>query len=83
MRRSRIRLPTWSSIAAVDRPLFGFAILFTRPNLPATSDRGGVSILQRDNSRRIPIVQRSGQIRRIKGTPMTTTINDNGNPNFQ
>jgi hypothetical protein len=27
MRRSRIRAPTWSSIAAVDRPLFGFAIV--------------------------------------------------------
>jgi hypothetical protein len=29
MRRSRMRAPTWSSIAAVDRPLFGFAMLVT------------------------------------------------------
>src|SRR3954454_2022609 len=29
MRRSRMRAPTWSSIAALDRPLFGFAILLT------------------------------------------------------
>jgi hypothetical protein len=29
MRRSRIRPPTWLSIAAVDRPLFAFAMLFT------------------------------------------------------
>jgi hypothetical protein len=27
MRRSRMRAPTWSSIAAVDRPLFGFAMI--------------------------------------------------------
>src|SRR6516164_5008718 len=27
IRRSRIRLPTWSSIVAVDRPLFGLAIV--------------------------------------------------------
>jgi len=26
MRRSRMRAPTWSSIAAVDRPLFGLAM---------------------------------------------------------
>jgi hypothetical protein len=29
MRRSRIRPPTWWSIPAVERPLFGFAMLFT------------------------------------------------------
>src|SRR3954452_3030912 len=34
MRRSRIRPPTRPSIVAVDCPLFGFAMLFTRSTCP-------------------------------------------------
>ena len=36
-RRSRIRPPTWLSVATVDRPLFGFAMLFTVEQAPGCS----------------------------------------------
>ena len=44
MRRSRIRPPTWSSIAAVDRPLFGFAMLLTRVSCLRPADSPSISI---------------------------------------
>src|ERR1700737_1038512 len=47
MRRSRIRPPTWSSIAAADRPLFGFAMLFTRVSCLRPADRRPSISIQR------------------------------------
>src|SRR6266446_5818825 len=53
IRRSRMRAPTWSSIAAVDRPLFGLAIPLTRVCLTKRA-YGGLYRYQRDSSRIIP-----------------------------
>jgi hypothetical protein len=69
MRRSRIRSPTWSSIAAaVDRPLLGFAMLFTRVRCLDRRIVARSLTRQRDKGRLIPTIQSSGHNRRTRLT---------------
>src|SRR5215469_7171683 len=58
IRRSRIRPPTWSSIVAVDRPLFGLAIIPHPYPLARNEKRAscGLHLDQRDRNRFIPAI---------------------------
>jgi hypothetical protein len=75
MRRSRIRPPTWWSIAtAVDLPLLGFAMPFTRVSCLDQRIVARSLTRQRDKGRLIPTIQSSeGEIPRDNDSPLEGT----------
>ena len=68
MRRSRIRLPTWSSIATVDRPLFALAILFTCVSASTSGSSPDPYPPNDGKGRLIPTIRSNGQDRESEPT---------------